>query len=117
MPEIHYAECAEVDAQIINTAAELIGCVRDYSPDETAAVLDPLSVGHLYQLAVVLAAAVDPDKPIRDLLSWTKRPVHSRSFEPASMRTDRAKKPCPDCGGEFGANNMGRHRRTHSQAA
>lgn len=96
MPIFDYVECAEVDAQLISTAAELVGCVHDYGPEETGALLEPLSVGHLYQLVVVLAAAVDPDVPMARLLAWTEGgPVESRSFVPASMRSGRTADPHP----------------------
>ena len=101
---------------LINTAAQLIGCVRDYDPKEGAAVMDPLTPAHWYSLCFVLAAMVDPDKSPSELLAWTTAgPVQSRSFEASSLRTNADKQVCPDCGRQIRGQHMSRHRRTHAR--
>jgi hypothetical protein len=67
-----------VSSTLIPLAAELIGVVRDYGPDDVAAVLARVPEGRHDALAVVLAAMVDPDKTPSQLLAWTRKPVQSR---------------------------------------
>jgi len=68
--------------QLVHIAAELVGTVRDYGPDETARVLAKTPDGQLGALAVVFAAMVDPDATPAELLAWLDRPVQSRPFTP-----------------------------------
>lgn len=106
---IRYAEA------LVPIAAELVGTVRDYGTDEVRAVLARVPHGNLDDLAVVLAAMVDPDARPAELLAWTEMgPVPSREWEPTALRTDR--RICPDCGRAFATKALARHRRTHEQA-
>ncbi|SNR32795.1 hypothetical protein [Blastococcus mobilis] len=91
---------------LVPIAAELVGTVRDYGPDDVAAILAPLSPGHLYRLAIVLAAMVDPDARPADLLAWTvEGPVPSREgFTPGRRLTI-----CRDCGEVLQEDSLRRH--------
>lgn len=61
---------ALVDA-CVPLAAELACTVRDEGPDAVADVLARVPDGRYDALAVVLAAMVDPDACMTDLLAWT----------------------------------------------
>lgn len=56
---------------LVPIAAQLVGTVRDYGPEDVAAVLARVPDGRHDALAVVLAAMVDPDATPRELLAWT----------------------------------------------
>jgi hypothetical protein len=56
---------------LVPIAAELVGTVREFGPDDVAAVLGRVPAGRFDALAVVLAAMVDPDSTPRELLAWT----------------------------------------------
>lgn len=72
---------------LVPIAAELVGTVRDYGPDDVAAVLARVPHGRHDALAVVLAAMVDPDARPAELLAWTSAgPVQSRDFTPTAFR-------------------------------
>lgn len=102
--------------EIVPLAAELVGTVRDYGPGEVAAVLARVPDGRHDALAVVLAAMVDPDARQSDLLSWADAgPVPSRTFEPVSLRPERRRVPCPDCGRPHPLHRMAEHRRRHGR--
>lgn len=103
--------------QLLDTALELVGVVHDYGPDATADLLDQLTPGDWYRLAIACAAMVDPDKTPGELLGWLEQPLRSRPFEPASIRPDLAQRTCPDCGRRCRASHLARHRRTHSTRA
>ena len=78
---------------LVPIAAQLIGCVRDFGPQDVAAVLAKVPDGRHDALAVVLAAMVDPDARPSQLLAWTELgPVPSREFTPPGydVRTLRA---------------------------
>jgi DNA-binding NarL/FixJ family response regulator len=76
-----------VDA-LVPVAARLVATVRDYGPDDIAAILNPLDKARLYRLAIVLAAMVDPDANAAQLLHWTTAgPVQSRDYTPPALRT------------------------------
>lgn len=66
--------------------AQQLACIvhGDGSARDVANLLEPLDVGDLYALAVSLAALVDIDRPLTDLLAW---------YEIAS-----GNKRCRDCG-------------------
>ena len=73
----------QIATSLVPLAAQLIGVVRDYGPDDVAAVLARVPDGRHDALAVVLAAMVDPDARPSDLLAWTHSgPVKSRQFTP-----------------------------------
>src|SRR5690348_16183231 len=57
--------------QLVPIAAELVATVRDCGPDDVAAILARVPGNRHDALAVVLAAMVDPDQSVRDLLAWT----------------------------------------------
>lgn len=64
---------------LVPIAAELVGTVRDYGPEDVAAVLARVPDGRHDALAVILAAMVDPDARPSELLAWTDcGPVISR---------------------------------------
>lgn len=71
--------------QLIPIAAELAGCVRDYGPDDVAAVLARVPAERRDDLIVVLASMVDPNRKPSELLAWTKRPAQSRAFTPRHL--------------------------------
>jgi hypothetical protein len=48
-------------------AARLVCGVAEHNPAETHAVLEPLDIQQLRTLAVILAASVDPEKPLGQL--------------------------------------------------
>jgi DNA-binding NarL/FixJ family response regulator len=73
-------------AGLISLAAELVGTVRDFGPDDVAAVLARVPDGRHDALAVVLAAMVDPDATPTELLAWTTAgPVKSREYIPRHL--------------------------------
>jgi hypothetical protein len=57
-------------AMAVPRAAALVCAVRDEGAESLAEVLDPLTRDQLYAVAVTLAAMVDPDQPVGDLLGW-----------------------------------------------
>lgn len=72
-----------IASELVPLAAQLVGTLRDYSPEDVAAILDPLPESHLYRLTIILAAMVDPDASPSELLAWTTGgPVESRKFTP-----------------------------------
>lgn len=93
---------------LVPLAAELVGTVRDYGPDDVAAVLARVPDGRHDALAVVLAAMVDPDARPRQLLAWLDMgPVASRDgsgFDP-----QRPLAMCPECGEVMAASSLARH--------
>lgn len=102
---------------LVPIAAELIGTIRDYGPDDVAAVLAKVPDGRHDALAVVLAAMVDPDARPSQLLAWTELgPVASREWESPRHRPDAALSSCPECAGMYRIGGMARHRRTHGVA-
>lgn len=67
---------------LIPVAAQLVGTVRDYGPEDVQAVLAQADGRHA-ELALVLAAMVDPDASPAELLAWQKAgPVQSRDAKP-----------------------------------
>lgn len=74
---------------LVPIAAELVGTVRDYGPDDVAAVLARVPQGRHDALAVVLAAMVDPDRTAYELLAWTGGPVQSRDKPPVGVALPR----------------------------
>ena len=57
---------------LVPLAARLVAVVRDEGPEAVANVLGEVPAGRHDALAVVLAAMVDPDSTVRDLLAWTR---------------------------------------------
>ena len=93
---------------LVPLAAELVGTVRDFGPEDVADVLARVPDGRHDALAVVLAAMVDPDARPRQLLAWTELgPVSSRSWEPGAVQV-----ACPDCGEFRRRSQLDRHRRS-----
>ena len=62
----------ELADSLVPIAAQLVGTVREYGPDDVAAVLARVPEGRHDALAVILAAMVDPDSSASDLLAWTR---------------------------------------------
>jgi hypothetical protein len=107
----------ELAETLVPIAAELVGTVRDYGPDDVAEVLARVPEHRFDALAVVLAAMVDPDARPAELLAWVgDGPVQSREgFTPAHARGLAS---CPDCGEVLHASSLARHaRRAHSEYA
>ena len=103
---------------LVPLAAELVGTVRDFGPEDVAAVLARVPEGRHDALAVVLAAMVDPDARPSQLLAWTQLgPVPSRQWESPVHRPDAALRACPDCGELSRVGHLARHRRRHQGAA
>lgn len=72
-----------IETALVPIAAELVGTLRDYSLEDVDAVLARVPESDHAALAKVLAAMVDPDASVRDLLAWTKSgPVKSRDVDP-----------------------------------
>lgn len=61
---------------LIPVAASLIGAVHEGGPVEVERVLSILAPENLPALAVVLAAMVDPDRPMSALLGWVTFDEH-----------------------------------------
>ncbi len=57
---------------LVPIAAQLVGTVRQYGPDDVSAVLARVPNGRHDALAVVLASMVDPDATPSQLLAWTR---------------------------------------------
>lgn len=114
---------AWIDSALIPTAAELVGLVRDYGPDAIEDLLDRVPDhddyahtpgGRYGALCVALAAMVDPDKPLSELLGWLHAgPVQSRDGK-EPITGNRAM--CADCGRWMRVGHLARHRRIHGQA-
>lgn len=65
----------EYAALLLHTVAmPIIGMVHEGEIDEAARALDRCSVTQLRQLAVLLAAMVDPDTPADQALAWWTEP-------------------------------------------
>jgi hypothetical protein len=74
---------ADLAESLVPIASQLVATIRDYGPEDVAAVLARVPDGRHDALAVVLAAMVDPDKRPSQLLAWTELgPVPSRDFTP-----------------------------------
>lgn len=58
--------------QLVPVAARLVATVHDEGPQAVAEALAQVPGGRLDALAVVLAAMVDPDARISELLAWTQ---------------------------------------------
>lgn len=88
--------------------AQRLACVvhGDGGPKEVAALLEPLGRDDLYALAVTLAALVDIDRSVAELLAWyTGSTRQERDFNLAPHGThaaytrhkSRGEEPCWDC--------------------
>lgn len=103
-------------AALVPIAAELIGTVRDYGPDDVAAVLAQVPEGRHDALAVVLAAMVDPDARPHQLLAWLDLgPVPSREWSSGLHDLSRRRVMCPECDRMMLHAHLSRHMRTHQQ--
>jgi len=93
-----------VDA-LVPLAAELVGTVRDYGPDDVTAVLARVPDGRYDALAVVLAAMVDPDASQTELLAWTDwspppvigQPLPREHGSERGYQQHRARRDMPAC--------------------
>lgn len=61
---------------MLPAAAALIAAVRDGTRAEVGRVLSVIAPENMHALAVVLAAMVDPDRSIADLLAWVTFDEH-----------------------------------------
>ncbi len=96
---------ADLTDALVPLAAQLVGTVRDYGPEEVARVLAQVPDGRHDALAIVLAAMVDPDARPKELLAWTEMgPVPSREFE-----AGRPMALCEECGELLTASSLNRH--------
>lgn len=100
-------------------AAELVGSIRDYGPDQAAQVLERVPEHRHADLAVVLAAMVNPDASPAQLLAWTRRPP--RSLDGTAWDPDGRGETwnsrlaaCPNCGRFVQNRHMAQHRRSHA---
>jgi hypothetical protein len=66
---------------LIPAAAALVGAVHDGGKVEVQRVLDVIAPENLPAFAVVLAALVDPEKSIADLLEWVTFDEHEQAAE------------------------------------
>jgi hypothetical protein len=57
---------------MLPVAADLVCRVRDRDQAAIADTLTPMNVMHLRSLVVVLAAMVPDDRPLNDLIAWTR---------------------------------------------
>jgi len=62
-----YGDLAE---NLVPVAGQLVGAVHDDGIGAVARILSGVHPDHMYALAVVLAAMVDPDSPPSELLGW-----------------------------------------------
>jgi len=62
-------------AQLVSLALELACRIRDEDPAETHAALAELQPDDLIALATVMAALIDIDRPVSELLAWTEEPA------------------------------------------
>lgn len=63
-------EQADLVESLVPLAARLVGAVHDDGPSEVARVLNLLAPAHYPAFAVVLAAMVNPDRSVVELLGW-----------------------------------------------
>lgn len=107
---------ADLAEALVPIAAQLVGTIRDFGPEDVAAVLAQVPDGRYDALAVVLAAMVDPDARPKQLLAWTEMgPVSSRTWEAPTQRPSLEMRPCPKCDREYRWSHMSRHLRTHEK--
>lgn len=103
----------QIVADLLPLAAQLVGCVHDHGPDARDQVLANVPDDAWPQLAVVLAAMVDPDRTVSESLAWLDRPrsLEGTEFdlEPEPWNVRRV--PCPMCGELVMNRHMSRHRR------
>jgi hypothetical protein len=78
----------ELAAVTLPVAAELICQVRDGDQAAIEARLTPMDPLHMRALVVVLAAMVPDDRPLNDLIAWTRgewRPLEPITPERAEL--------------------------------
>jgi DNA-binding NarL/FixJ family response regulator len=84
-------EPAQLADELVPIATQLVATVRDYGPDDVAAVLAQVPHGRYDALAVVLAGMVDPDRSAAELLAWSLAgPVPSREQTPLHLLVKNA---------------------------
>ena len=60
-------------------AQQLAYIVRTYGRDSVASMLDGLDRNSLMAMSVVLAAALDIDRPLSEMIAWIDEPVERRT--------------------------------------
>lgn len=99
---------------LVCTAGRLVATVHDEGPDAVARVLADVPEGRCDGLAVVLAAMVDPERSLAELLAWTlDGPVESLEKRRNKGSTDP--RTCHVCGRMVRAGNLARHLRSHQR--
>lgn len=103
------------------TAARLVATVHDEGPDAVARVLAQVPQARFDGLAVVLAAMVDPERSLAELLAWTVGgPVESldkrRAGHAGAAKGSMEKRTCHVCQRMIRAGNYARHLRSHERA-
>jgi hypothetical protein len=68
-------------AEMVPVATELVCAVHDHGVEEVAAVLAKVPRAHMVALTVVLAALVDPDRPISEALAWVTWDEHGKPLQ------------------------------------
>jgi hypothetical protein len=62
----------ELVAACVPLAARLAATVREYGSDDVGALMADVPEGRVDVLCIVLAAMVNPYKPVGELLAWTE---------------------------------------------
>lgn len=70
-------------------AAALVCAVREDPTEVHSILLDRTTIEQLHALAVVLACMVPDDKPLTDLLAWTREPAPTVWDEPRRREAHR----------------------------
>lgn len=72
---------------LVPVATQLVGAVHDDGAGAVARVLCGIHPDHLPALAVVLAACVDPDSTLDELLGWVTWDESPAHFQPSLLMT------------------------------
>ncbi|WP_093803950.1 hypothetical protein [Streptomyces sp. Wb2n-11] len=88
-------ERGDLAQALLPEAAGLVCAVREERPEQIAARLRGLSRYELEALAVVLAAIVDPDRGLKEALSWVDFDEYGEptKYRPSTRRTVREAAP------------------------
>lgn len=102
--------CDWLAADLVPAAARAVADIRDCDPADVLGALAEVPDERRDDLILLLAAMVDPDRSLAELLAWTVGTVRSRdgAQERRSFTGDYV--PCPDCGRRTRFDNLAGHR-------